>query len=104
VPAHGVYITGVHIPSFGPVFGSVTNIGVRPTVYERSNMVIECHVLDFTSDVYREDVRLFFYARLRDERVFASSMDLVSQIRKDVESARLHFLRHGLAEGELVRR
>lgn len=104
VPAHGVYITGVHIPSFGPVFGSVTNIGVRPTVYERSNMVIECHVLDFTSDVYREDVRLFFYARLRDERVFASSMDLVAQIRRDVEAARLHFLQHGLSERELVRR
>lgn len=104
VPAHGVYITGVHIPSFGPVFGSVTNVGVRPTVYERSNMVIECHVLDFTSDVYREDVRLFFFARLRDEKVFASSMDLVTQIRQDVEAARLYFGQHSLSEGELFRR
>lgn len=104
MPAHGVYITGVHIPSFGPVFGSVTNIGVRPTVYERSNVVVECHVLDFTSDVYREEVRLFFYARLRDERVFGSSMELVTQIRRDVETARLYFLQRGLAEGELVRR
>lgn len=104
MPAHGVYVTGVHIPSFGPVFGSVTNIGVRPTVYERSNVVVECHVLDFTSDVYREEVRLFFYGRLRDERVFGSSMELVTQIRRDVETARLHFLQRGLAEGELVRR
>ncbi|HPC83747.1 MAG TPA: bifunctional riboflavin kinase/FAD synthetase [Thermoanaerobaculaceae bacterium] len=104
MPAHGVYVTGVHIPSFGPVFGSVTNIGVRPTVYERSNVVIECHVLDFTSDVYREEVRLFFYKRLRDERVFASSMELVAQIRRDVEAARLYFLQHGLAEAEVVRR
>lgn len=104
MPAHGVYITGVHIPSFGPVFGSVTNIGVRPTVYERSNVVVECHVLDFTSDVYREEVRLFFFERLRDERVFGSSMELVAQIRRDVEAARMFFLQRGVAEGELVRR
>lgn len=104
MPAHGVYITGVHIPSFGRVFGSVTNIGVRPTVYERSNVVVECHVLDFTSDVYREEVRLFFYTRVRDERVFGSSIELVAQIRRDVETARAYFARHGLAEGELVLR
>lgn len=104
MPAHGVYVTGVHIPSFGPVFGSVTNIGVRPTVYERSHVVVECHVLDFTSDVYREEVRLFFYERLRDERVFASSLELVAQIRRDVEAARAYFGQRGLAERELVRR
>ncbi|MCU0293984.1 MAG: riboflavin biosynthesis protein RibF [Gemmatimonadales bacterium] len=104
MPAHGVYVTGVHIPSFGRVFHSVTNIGVRPTVYQRSTVVVECHVLDFTADVYREDVRLFFFQRLRDEKVFGSSMELVAQIRRDVEASRLYFLQKGLSEAELVRR
>ena len=87
MPAHGVYVTAVHIPSFSRVFPSVTNIGVRPTVYENYQVTVESHVLDFTADVYREPVRLFFLRRLRDEMVFGSSMELVAQIRRDVETA-----------------
>ena len=104
IPAHGVYVTGLHIPSFGKVFPSVTNIGVRPTIYENYHVTVESHVLDFIADVYREEVRVFFYRRLRDERVFPSSVELVTQIRKDVESARLCFLQHGMRDGELVLR
>ena len=104
IPAHGVYVTGLHIPSFGKVFPSVTNIGVRPTIYENYHVTVESHVLDFIADVYREEVRVFFYRRLRDERVFPSSVELVTQIRKDVESARLCFLQHGMRDDELVLR
>jgi riboflavin kinase/FMN adenylyltransferase len=104
IPAHGVYVTGLQIPSFGKVFASATNIGVRPTIYENYHVTVESHVLDFIADVYREDVRLFFYRRLRDERVFPSSVELVSQIRKDVEMTRLHFLQQGIREGDLVLR
>ena len=59
-PPKGVYITAVHIPSFSRTFPSVTNIGVRPTVYENSFVSVESHLLDFSADVYREPVRLFF--------------------------------------------
>jgi riboflavin kinase/FMN adenylyltransferase len=104
LPAHGVYITAVDIPSFSRVFPSVTNIGVRPTVYENYRVTVESHVLDFTADVYREPVRLFFLRRLRDEMVFASSMELVAQIGRDVETTRLYFAQNGLPETELVRR
>jgi riboflavin kinase/FMN adenylyltransferase len=104
IPAHGVYVTGLHIPSFGRVFPSVTNIGVRPTIYENYHVTVESHVLDFIADVYREEVRVFFYRRLRDERVFPSSVELVSQIRKDVELARLTFLQRGMRDAELVLR
>ena len=41
LPAQGVYITAVQIPSFGRVFPSVTNIGVRPTVYENYRETVE---------------------------------------------------------------
>jgi hypothetical protein len=36
--------------------------------------------------------------------VFGSSMELVSQIRRDVESAGLYFATQGLPEKEIVRR
>ncbi len=104
IPAHGVYVTAVHIPSFSRVFPSVTNVGVRPTVYENYRMTVESHVLNFAGDVYREPVRLFFLRRLREEMVFASQIDLVAQIRRDVEKTALHFAEHGLPDAELVRR
>jgi len=104
LPAHGVYVTAVHIPSFSRVFPSVTNIGVRPTVYENYHVTVESHVLDFTGDVYQEPVRLYVLKRLRDEMVFASSVELVAQIRRDVDAARLYFATNSLAEMELVRR
>lgn len=104
LPAHGVYVTAVDIPSFSRVFPSATNIGVRPTVYENYKVTVESHVLDFTGDVYEEPVRLFFLRRLRDEMVFPSSVELVAQIDRDVETTRLYFAKHGLSEMELVRR
>lgn len=93
-PANGVYITAVHIPSFGRTFASVTNVGTRPTVYENSILTIETHVLDFMADVYRESVRLYFIKRLRDEVSFPSTVQLMAQIQMDVEASRLFFLQN----------
>lgn len=101
-PAAGVYVTASHIPSFGRTFSSVTNIGVRPTVYESSITTVETHVLDFTADVYREPVRLFFLERLREERAFGSPVELMAQIRRDVDSARRFFAEHPLDSLDLV--
>lgn len=101
-PAEGVYLTAVYIPSFQRVFPSVTNIGVRPTVYEDSGVTIESHLLDFMADVYQERVRLYFLERLRDEQIFDSTLQLVAQVRRDVESARLSFLTHPIEALNLV--
>ena len=54
----------------------MTNIGRRPTVYEDFATTIETYVLDFSSNVYGERVRLFFLERLREERKFPSVMAL----------------------------
>lgn len=102
IPAEGVYLTAVHIPSFERVFPSVTNIGVRPTVYEDSGVTIESHLLDFTADVYQERVRLFFLGRVRDEKIFDSTLQLVAQVGRDVEAARLFFMTHLLEDLNLV--
>ena len=101
-PPHGVYVTAVHIPSFERTFPAVTNIGVRPTVYQNSLTTVETHLLDFTADVYRERVRIFFLRREREERTFPSTLQLMAQIRKDVEGARAFFTAHPLDELPLV--
>jgi riboflavin kinase / FMN adenylyltransferase len=92
-PADGVYVTQIEIRSFGRRFECVTNIGRRPTVYEDYATTIETYVLDFSSDVYGERVRLFFFDRLREERKFPSVMALTEQIGKDIEKTREYFRR-----------
>jgi riboflavin kinase/FMN adenylyltransferase len=90
-PADGVYVTEIEIRSFGRRFPSVSNIGRRPTLYEDYTTTIETYVLDFSSDVYGDRVRLFFLDRLREERKFPSVMDLKAQIQRDIESTRAYF-------------
>ena len=90
-PADGVYVTQIHIRSFDRRFDCVTNIGRRPTVYEDFRTVIETFVLDFSSNVYGEHVRLFFFDRLREERRFPSVTALSDQIGRDIEETRRFF-------------
>jgi riboflavin kinase/FMN adenylyltransferase len=92
-PQDGVYVTEIEIRSFGRRFPSVTNIGRRPTLYEEYRTTIETYVLDFSSDVYGDRVRLFFLERLREERKFPSVMDLKAQIQRDIAATREHFER-----------
>jgi riboflavin kinase/FMN adenylyltransferase len=101
-PRTGVYVTAVHIPSFNRTFASVTNIGTRPTVYENSIVTVETHLLDFTADVYQERVRLFFLKRQRDEISFSSTVQLMAQIQRDVESTRLFFLQNPIETMGLI--
>ncbi|MGE5344432.1 MAG: bifunctional riboflavin kinase/FAD synthetase [Acidithiobacillales bacterium] len=93
LPLDGVYVSTIYLPSFERSFGCVTNVGRRPTVYEDYATTIETYVLDFSSDVYGEKMRLAFLRRLREERAFPSMLELTAQIRRDVEETRLHFLR-----------
>jgi len=76
----------------------VTNIGRRPTVYEDYETTIETYVLDFSSDVYGERIRLFFFDRLREERTFPSLMELTAQIGRDIEATRTFFAGPGAAD------
>ena len=94
-PRDGVYATKVLIRSFERTFVCVTNIGRRPTVYEDYATTIESFILDFTSDVYGEPVRLWFYERLRNEQVFPSMLELTAQIRRDVQRTRDSFAAKG---------
>jgi len=97
-PGDGVYFSRIHFKSFGREFDCVTNIGRRPTVYEDYETTIETYVLDFSSDVYGERIRLFFFDRLREERTFPSLMELTAQIGRDIEATRTFFAGPGAAD------
>ena len=93
-PAGGVYITTSRFESFARSFQSVTNIGVRPTLYENYAVTIESHILDFDSNVYGDTVRVYFHELLRREHQFRSALELTNQIRQDIVRSREYFARH----------
>jgi len=93
-PGSGVYVTTSRFESFDDrCFESVTNIGVRPTLYENYAVTIESHIFDFDSNVYGDTVRLYFHELLRREQQFRSALELTNQIRMDIERSRRYFLR-----------
>ncbi|HEX9983724.1 MAG TPA: riboflavin biosynthesis protein RibF [Thermoanaerobaculia bacterium] len=93
-PGSGVYVTTSRFESFSRSFESVTNIGVRPTLYENYATTIESHILDFDSNVYGDTIRLYFHGLLRREQQFRSALELTNQIRQDIDRSRRYFLRH----------
>jgi len=68
--------------------GGAANIGTKPT-FGGSAVTVEVHLLDWSGDLYGQEVRVEFLERLRAERRFASVSELTAQIRRDVEEARV---------------
>lgn len=89
IPSKGVYITQVKIKDL--VYNSVTNIGNNPTFNTGYDVHIESHLLDFTHDIYGEEIRVSFVKKLRDEKKFPSVNDLVGQIADDVKKTIEYF-------------
>lgn len=90
LPPRGVY--AVHARRGNRDYRGVVNIGVRPTINEALPQVrVEAHLLDFSTDLYGEEIELTFVQKLREERRFASLAELQQQIATDIEEARRIF-------------
>jgi riboflavin kinase/FMN adenylyltransferase len=67
----------------------VMNIGTRPTLQETTlKRTVEAHLLDFSGDLYGEEVEITVLERVRDEKKFADLAELGKQISRDIEKAR----------------
>ncbi|MCB0080655.1 MAG: bifunctional riboflavin kinase/FAD synthetase [Caldilineaceae bacterium] len=103
MPADGVYATRARLSIGGRDyhFGSVTNLGVRPTV-DGLHRRLEVHLFDFPplptdshfhraveqGDIYGHELTVEFIARLRGEMRFSGLDALVAQIRNDMAAAK----------------
>lgn len=85
LPPEGVYAVRVQTPS-GP-YGGMMNLGPRPT-FGDSATSLEVHLFDKTGDLYGQQVRVDFVARLRETRKFASAEQLTNQLVHDERDAR----------------
>jgi len=81
-PGHGVYA------AFANGKPAAVNVGVRPTFESGRGVLIETYIIDHDEDLYGTTVRIAFVKRLRGEKRFPSTEDLIAQMHRDVEDAR----------------
>lgn len=87
MPPNGVYASRVFLD--GVWRDSVTNIGRKPTVDSRNELVsAETYIFDFSGNLYGKtlDVRLYHF--IREEKRFASFDALKTQISLDCEETK----------------
>lgn len=88
LPANGVYVTRAIVGTHS--YEAVTNVGIRPTVGGK-NLTVEAHLLDFSGDLYGQNLELEFLRKLREEKRFDGIDGLKSQIQHDIGEAREFF-------------
>jgi riboflavin kinase/FMN adenylyltransferase len=86
VPADGVY--AVRVLHDERSWAGAANIGPNPTFGENARKV-EVHLIDFSGDLYGQDLTVDFQSRMRDTRPFAGIKELREQLHRDVEQARM---------------
>lgn len=80
IPKNGVYIVSA-IVNNQTIFGMM-NIGIKPTLGDNIP-TIEVHLLDFSEDIYGQEIQVNVIERLRDEQKFESFEALKSQLEID---------------------
>ena len=80
IPKNGVYIVTA-IVNNQTIFGMM-NIGIKPTLGDNVP-TIEVHLLDFSENIYGQEIQINVIERLRDEQKFESFEALKSQLEID---------------------
>jgi riboflavin kinase/FMN adenylyltransferase len=86
LPKYGVYAT--YVRWNGERYQGITSVGVRPTFEESGKPNIETLLLDFTGNIYHEELTVEFVHFIREEIKFANAQELIDQIEQDKIVAR----------------
>jgi riboflavin kinase/FMN adenylyltransferase len=85
LPPNGVYAAITCVK--GRSYRTALNIGFRPTVATKSKIIhIEAHLLDFSDNLYGEELVVQIAEKLREERKFSSKTELQEQIGHDISA------------------
>jgi len=91
---HGIYVVAF-ARADGTRHPGVASYGRRPT-FDNGAPLLETFVLDFSGDLYGEEVTVTFLAWLRPELRFESVEALMAAMQGDVAAARAYFATHPL--------
>jgi riboflavin kinase/FMN adenylyltransferase len=87
-PVHGIFAVRVGLGESECSWPGVASLGVRPTVNEVPEPLLEVHLFDFEGDLYGQRMAVEFVAKLRDEQKFDDLDELTVQMAKDARQAR----------------
>lgn len=95
IPPSGVYAVRVIFNKMK--LNGICNIGTKPTFKlssTESATHIELHIFDFKKNIYGKYLEIQFIKKIREERKFESSVELIEQIKKDITTARKRLSLH----------
>ena len=84
-PGDGIYATWAHFG--GNRHLSATSIGVRPT-FGLTQRLVEVYVMDFSGDLYGQQMTVEFVDKVRNQETFAEIDSLIARIGQDVADSR----------------
>ncbi|MDR2825323.1 MAG: riboflavin biosynthesis protein RibF, partial [Deltaproteobacteria bacterium] len=87
LPPNGVYACLARLNDDKKYIVAACNLGFNPS-FGNSKISLEAHLLDFTGEIYGQDLRLYFVDYLRAEKIFATPQELGEQIQSDVQKTR----------------
>lgn len=88
LPKNGVYATVVRVGN--ALYPAVTNIGTRPT-FGLDKRSVESHLIGFNGDLYNQNLKIMFFACLREEIAFNDAEELQKQILFDINATNKFF-------------
>ena len=92
-PLYGIFVVRVQGDGI-PSMQGVASLGVRPTVKENGNPVLEVHIFGFSGEIYNRHLRVDFLHKLRDEVKYVDLHSLTQQIEIDARNAKQWFIQH----------
>ena len=87
-PVQGIFAVRVGLGEAPCSWPGVASLGLRPTVNQVAQPLLEVHLFDFEGDLYGRRMGVEFVAKLRDERKFDDLDALTSQMHADARLAR----------------
>jgi riboflavin kinase/FMN adenylyltransferase len=85
LPAGGVYAGRAYINE--KAYPAMTNIGSRPT-FGGGQQLVEVYLLDYSGDLYGQELAVEIIGRLRNERKFDTAEQLKEQIAEDIKQGK----------------
>lgn len=89
VPRFGVYACKVYLD--GGMYNGIGNVGMKPTVTEKNEVLTEVFVFDYKGDAYGKKIAVEFYDFERPEMKFASVEELKEQVNADIAYGKNYF-------------
>lgn len=84
VPGIGVYAVRVYLK--GKRYKGMLYIGNRPTLDNGDNITLEVNILDFSGDIYNNEITVAFIYYVRGDVKFNSLEELIEQLGRDRET------------------